>query len=66
MQLLFSRHARLRMVERGISEAEVRNAVMKGTKRLQDDRIVALYRYFEVVYRRDGEKVFVITVKPRW
>ena len=54
------------MVERGISEAEVRNAVMKGTKRLQDDRIVALYRYFEVVYRRDGEKVFVITVKPRW
>ncbi|MHB8632895.1 MAG: DUF4258 domain-containing protein [Thermoplasmatota archaeon] len=66
MRLLFSRHARLRMVERGISASEVRGAVEKGTKVRQDDRIVASHRYFEVVYRTSGETVFVITVKPRW
>lgn len=54
------------MVERGISAAEVRAAVLKGSKRRLDDRILSSYRYFEVVYRREGEIVFVITVKPRW
>lgn len=66
VRLLFSRHARVRMVERGISAAEVRDAVSKGTKRRQEDRIIAAYRYFEVVYRRSGSDVFVITVQPRW
>ncbi len=54
------------MVERGISASEVREAVKKGTKRRQEDRIVASYRYFEVVYRREEDLVFVITVQPRW
>ena len=54
------------MVERGISAPEVREAVTKGTKRRQEDRIIASYRYFEVVYRREDDLVFVITVQPRW
>lgn len=54
------------MVERGISASEVREAVTKGTKRRQEDRIIASYRYFEVVYRREEDLVFVITVQPRW
>ena len=66
MYLRFSRHARLRMVERGISASEVRAAVLKGVKRRQGDRLVASNLYVEVVYRKDGEDVFVITVKPRW
>lgn len=66
MRILFSRHARVRMVERGISGSEVREAILKGTKSRQEDRIVASYRYFEVVYRREDDLVLVITVKPRW
>lgn len=54
------------MVERGISATEVREAILKGTKSRQYDRIVASYRYFEVVYRRDGDLLVVITVTPRW
>ena len=54
------------MAERGISATEVRQAILKGTKRRQDDRIVASFRYFEVVYRREDDLVFVITVQPRW
>lgn len=54
------------MVLRGISRKEVDEAIRKGTKRTQDGKIVASYRYFEVVYvvRRDG--IWVITVQPRW
>lgn len=66
LRILFSRHARLRMVERGISASEVRDAILKGTKTRQEDRIIAAYRYFEVVYRREGDVAFVITLKPRW
>jgi len=66
VRILFSRHARVRMAERGISATEVRQAILKGTKRRQDDRIVASFRYFEVVYRREDDLVFVITVQPRW
>jgi hypothetical protein len=65
-QILFSRHARQRMILRGISEREVHDAIRKGTKRTQDGRIVASYSYFEVVYVVRGESVFVITVQFRW
>lgn len=54
------------MVERGVSVSEVKTAISKGVKRRQEDRIVASYAYFEVVYRKAGETIFVITVKPRW
>ncbi|NOZ76600.1 MAG: DUF4258 domain-containing protein [Euryarchaeota archaeon] len=47
----YSRHARLRMVERGISHQEVKNAINKGAKRLQGSKIVSTYAYFEVVYK---------------
>lgn len=66
MRLHFSRHARVRMVERGVSASEVRDAVRRGVKRRQGDRVVAAYRHFEVVFRKQGDRVFVITVKPLW
>lgn len=65
-RILFSRHARQRMILRGISEREVHDAIRKGTKRTQDGRIVASYTYFEVVYVVRGERMFVITVQFRW
>ena len=65
-RILYSRHARQRMILRGISEREVRDAIREGTKRTQDDKIVASYTYFEVVYVVRGENTFVITVQFRW
>ena len=65
-RILYSRHARQRMILRGISEREVHDALRKGTKRTQDGRIVASYTYFEVVYVVRGENTFVITVQFRW
>jgi len=66
LKFRYLKHARFRMVERGISEKEVENAIIKGRKHIQDDKIISSYSYFEVVYKKIGEIVYVITVKPRW
>jgi Domain of unknown function (DUF4258) len=65
-KIRYSKHARLRMIERGVSHREVKNAINKGAKRLQGRKIVSAYSYFEVVYRKVEEKIYVITIKPRW
>jgi hypothetical protein len=65
-RIMFSRHARQRMILRGISGREVVEAIRKGTKRSQDGKIVAAYLYFEVVYVLRGDDILVITVTPRW
>lgn len=66
LEVVYSRHARQRMVLRGISRTEVEAAIRAGAKSRQEGRLVASYRYFEVVYVVRAERVFVITVKPRW
>lgn len=65
-EVVYSHHARQRMVLRGISRTEVEDALRIGTKARQDDHLVAAYRYFSGVYVLRGRRCFVITVKPRW
>ena len=62
----YSTHAIQRMVLRGISRTEVEEAIRAGAKSRQGERVVASYRYFEVVYVVEGPSIWVITVKPRW
>lgn len=62
----YSRHARHRMIERGISEKEVSEAIKKGTKRNKNGKIVASYTYFEMVYKKIHDTYYVITVMLRW
>jgi len=66
ISVVYSGHARRRMVLRGISTSEVEAAIQFGSKSRQDGRIVATYRYFAVVYVVRGGRHIVITVKPRW
>lgn len=55
------------MIDRGISKKEVNDAIACGSKHVQEpDKIVSEYQYFAVVYKRDGDDLFIITVKPRW
>ncbi len=62
----YSLHARKRMIERGISAREVRDTILKGSKRLQGARIVCTHRHLEVVFRKVGDDWYVITVMLRW
>ncbi|MDI6640551.1 MAG: DUF4258 domain-containing protein [Methanocellales archaeon] len=66
LKIRYGKHARFRMVERGISDKEIRTAIIKGTKRIQNGKIVSSYLYFEVVYKKIKDEIYVITVKPRW
>jgi len=66
VDIRYSAHARQRMVERGITENEVRYALEKGSKRRQDGRIVASYSYVEVVFKIIDDVYYVITVMVRW
>ena len=61
----YIKHARERMVKRGISEKEVANATSKGSKTTRDGKIVAAYMYFEVVYGMVGNGAYVVNVIPR-
>lgn len=66
MRFFYTRHARQRMVLRGISRREVEEAGRLGAKSHQDGRLISAYRYFEVVYQLRKGRWIIITVKPRW
>ncbi len=66
IRVILTKHARERMVSRGISLEEVKKAILKGSKRIQNGKVVATYRYFEVVYKKVDATFVVVTVSPRW
>ncbi|HLD15932.1 MAG TPA: hypothetical protein VJB94_05140 [Candidatus Nanoarchaeia archaeon] len=56
-----------RMMVRGITKDNIKEAVQKGAKRIREDKsIVAEFRWFKVIYREfrvnDTRKVYPITV----
>ncbi|HII15929.1 MAG TPA: DUF4258 domain-containing protein [Nanoarchaeota archaeon] len=63
--ILYSRHARERMAERGISSNEVRDAIRMGAKERRQGKVLHHYRHFTAVTTRTKGNYFVITVMPR-
>ncbi len=64
-RITYSRPARERIILHGISRREVEDAIEKGRKRTQHEKIVATYLYFEAVYVQEGDEIRALTVKPR-
>ena len=64
--LKYSKFARQRMIEHGISEYEILKAISRGKKRIHKNKIIATYTYFEVVYKKIGNDYYIITVQLRW
>ncbi len=63
---MYSKHAREQMVARGISEKEADEGIQRGRKELQKpDKILSHHKYYCIVYKKFGEKHYIITVKPR-
>ena len=66
LTIKYSKHAREQMIARGISEKEVEEGMIRGSKELQKPhKILSDYRYFCVAYKQIRDDIFVITVKPR-
>jgi len=56
-----SRHAKDQMVLRGISKREVVDCMLKGAKRLDGKKMIALFGKVEVVFLKRPCNYFVIT-----
>ena len=66
LSIKYSKHAREQMIARGISEKEVEEGIHRGSKELQKpNKILSYYKYFCVVYKKIGNDIYIITVKPR-
>ena len=67
MKIMYSKHARAQMIARGLSENEVEEGIRCGAKSIQfPNKILSVYRYYCVVYKKIKDIIYVITVKPRW
>ena len=66
MEVLISQHAKEQMIDRGFSKKEVEECIIKGTKDLQDGKIISTYRDYKVVCKKIKEKYFIITIMYRW
>ena len=62
MELIFTTHAKSQMVERGVSEKQVIDAIKKGAKVMQTDGLLASYGYIQIAYKVQGNKYIVKTV----
>ncbi len=54
-------HAKDQMVIRGISKKEAMDCILKGAKRLQGKKIIAIFGKLEVVFIKKPCHYFVIT-----
>lgn len=63
--IVYSRHARERMVERGISSNEEEDAIRMGAKERRNEKVLHHYRHFTAVTIKTKEGYFVITLMPR-
>lgn len=62
MKIILSKHAIEQARERGISIKQIRDVIKRGSKYLQDEKIVSDYTYIRVVYKKLKDENFVITV----
>jgi len=66
LDVRYSKHAREQMIERGISEHEIQEAIKQGIKVSQDGgKICFVFRYYQVVCKKVSDTYFVITVMLR-
>lgn len=68
MELFITKHALDQARERGISVNEIKETIKKGAKFIQDKKekkIVSNYRHIRIVFKKSGNKYYVITVMIR-
>jgi hypothetical protein len=68
MELFITKHALDQARERGISINEIKETIEKGAKFIQDEKekkIVSDYRHIRIVFKKSGNRYYVITVMIR-
>lgn len=57
-----SAHAKTKAIVWGFERENITEAILKGAKRIEQDKIVATYKGFEVVYKQYPCNYFIITL----
>jgi len=65
MEIIMSKHALEQARERGVSINEVKETIRCGAKFLQEDKIVVMYRHIKIVFKKQEDKFFIITIMIR-
>ena len=65
IRLVLSKHAIEQARVRGISINEIKEAIQKGTKFIQGNKVIASFRHIRIVYRKLKDNNFIITVMVR-
>ena len=65
MEIVMSLHALEQARERGVSINEIKETIRYGTKYLQNEKIVAMYRHIKIVFKKSKDKFFIITIMIR-
>jgi hypothetical protein len=61
-KLRLSVHAMDMMMERGISQAEAKETINKGAKKIQKKKVVSFHRNIWIVYKKKPCNIFIVTV----
>jgi hypothetical protein len=61
-KLRLSVHAMDMMMERGISQAEAKETINKGAKKMQKKKVVSFHRNIWIVYKKKPCNIFIVTV----
>ena len=61
-----TKHAEKQMIDRGFSENELEEGIIRGEKTRQEDTIISTYKYYKIVYKKVNEIYYVITIMYRW
>lgn len=62
MKLLLTKHAKEKMVERGIALEQIKQAIRMGARIKQTDGYLSSYSYFLVAWKMSGEYYKIKTV----
>jgi len=60
IKLKITKHANDKMLWLGISEEEVKKAIMRGSKFKQTDGYLAIYTYLRIAYKKLNKNVYKI------
>ncbi len=60
MQIIITKHAKIKMIDLGISIEEVKKAINQGSKTKQTGGFLACYTYYCVAYKIIWDKTYKI------
>ena len=60
IRIILSKHANDRRILYGLSEQQIKNCILRGSRLKQTDGFLASYTYLKVAYKKIGEDLYYV------